>query len=98
MFPILASSYTKPERHPLGFAPFWDLAPALVYCSVFLGSTPLTEGITAGKYPGYKAYQQRVSMFVPWLTPVWGFILQLKGKKVEIDTIVYGNGEAVKRE
>ena len=37
-------------------------------------------------------------MFVPWLTPVWGFILQLKGKKVEIDTIVYGNGEAVKRE
>jgi hypothetical protein len=37
-------------------------------------------------------------MFVPWLTPVWGFILQLRGKKEEIDRIVYGNGEAVKQE
>jgi hypothetical protein len=31
-------------------------------------------------------------MFVPWLTPVWGFLLQLKGKKDEIDEIVYGKG------
>jgi hypothetical protein len=58
----------------------------------------LTEGITSGKYPGYKAYQQRVSMFVPWLTPIWGFILQLRGKKEEIDRIVYGDGVIVKQE
>lgn len=71
----------------------WDIVPAFLYCSVFLGSTPLTESITSAKYPGYKAYQQRVSTFVPWLTPVWGFLLQLRGKKEEIDRIVYGRGE-----
>jgi len=98
LFPILASSYTRLDRNQFGFVPLWDLVPSFVYCSVFLGSTPLTEGITSGKYPGYKAYQQRVSMFVPWLTPIWGFILQLRGKKEEIDRIVYGDGVIVKQE
>lgn len=37
-------------------------------------------------------------MHVPWLTPVWGFVLKLKGKKEEIDTIVYGDGGIVKDE
>jgi hypothetical protein len=37
-------------------------------------------------------------MFVPWLTPVWGFVLQLVGKKEEIDRIVYGNDGVVKQE
>ena len=95
---MFASSYTKFERASFDVTPLWDIAPSFVYCSVFLGSTPLTETITSGKYPGYKAYQQRVSMFVPWLTPFWGFVLQLKGKKGEIDRIVYGDGKIVKRE
>jgi hypothetical protein len=37
-------------------------------------------------------------MYVPWLTPVWGFILQLKGKKEEVDRFVYGDGEMTKEE
>lgn len=95
---MFASSYTKFKRQSFDVTPIWDLAPALVYCSIFLGSTPLTEEITSGKYPGYKAYQQRVSMFVPWLTPVWGFVLKIRGKKEEIDKIVYGDGKTVKQE
>jgi hypothetical protein len=93
---MFASSYTKLEWAPI--TPLWDIVPALAYCSVFAGSTPFTEAITSKKYPGYKAYQQRVSMFVPWYTPFWGFVLQLRGKKEEIDRIVYGDGEIVKQE
>lgn len=98
LFPILASPYTRFVESPFDSTLLWDLAPSLVYCSIFMGSTPLTEGITSGKYPGYKAYQQRVSTFFPPLTPLWGFILQLKGKKEEIDRIVYGDGLIVKGE
>ena len=36
------------------------------YLGVFAGSTPLTEWISAGKYPEYKVYKQRVGMFLPW--------------------------------
>ena len=98
MFPMFASSYTKFERLSFDATPIWDVVPALVYCAIFQGSTPLTEAITSGKYPDYKAYQQRVSMFVPWLTPIWGFVLRLRGKKEEIDRIVYGDGKSVKQE
>jgi len=98
LFPIAASSYTKFGGDTFDPSALWDIVPALAYCSIFLGSTPFTESITSGKYPGYKAYQQRVSMFVPWLTPVWGFVLQLTGKKEEIDRIVYGDGGVVKLE
>ena len=37
-------------------------------------------------------------MFIPWLTPFWGLVLKLRGKKGEIDKIVYGDGKAVKQE
>jgi hypothetical protein len=30
-------------------------------------------------------------MFVPWLTPVWGLLLQARGKKAEVDEVVYGD-------
>ncbi len=33
---------------------------------VFLGSTPLTESITAGKYPQYAEYQRKTSRLIPW--------------------------------
>jgi hypothetical protein len=95
---MFSSSYTKFERNSFNVTPIWDIVPALTYCAIFLGSTPMTEAITSGKYPGYKAYQQRVSMVVPWLTPVWGFVLTLRGKKEEIDNIVYGDGKIVKQE
>ena len=45
----------------------WTLAGTLTYLSVFWGSTPLTEYVSAGKYPGYKEYQKRVGMFLPSL-------------------------------
>lgn len=32
---------------------------------LFQGSTWLTEGITAGKYPEYREYQKQVGMFCP---------------------------------
>jgi len=95
---MFASSCTKFDRLAFDATPIWDIVPALVYCAIFLGSTPMTEAITSGKYPGYKAYQQRVSMFVPWLTPFWGFVLRLRGKKEEIDRIVYGGGKTLKQE
>lgn len=43
----------------------WTAAGALAYLSVFAGSTPLTEYISAGKYPEYKVYQQKVGRFLP---------------------------------
>lgn len=98
LFPIAASSYPKFDKNSFGLSALWDIVPAFVYCSVFLGSTPLTESITSGKYPGYNAYQKRVSMFVPWLTPVWGFLLQLKGEREEVDRAVYGDGKTAKQE
>ena len=65
--------------------------PSLVLCSLFFSSTLFTESISLSKYPeAYKAYRKRVSMFVPFLTPVWGLLLQLQGKKEEVDRVVYG--------
>ena len=38
----------------------------LLLSLLFQGSTPLTEAITASKYPAYSAYQARVSCLIPW--------------------------------
>nr|POF17323.1 uncharacterized protein CFP56_65190 [Quercus suber] len=43
----------------------WTGWGMVAYLGVFFGSTPLTEGISAGKYPEYKIYQQRVGKFAP---------------------------------
>ncbi|KAF2485805.1 hypothetical protein BDY17DRAFT_294264 [Neohortaea acidophila] len=43
----------------------WTLPGALVYLAIFQGSTPLTEGVSRGKYPEYKFYQERVGRFYP---------------------------------
>lgn len=43
----------------------WTAAGPITYLSVFAGSTPLTEYISAGKYPEYKVYQQKVGRFLP---------------------------------
>ncbi|KAK6434559.1 hypothetical protein LTR95_009258 [Oleoguttula sp. CCFEE 5521] len=44
----------------------WTAFGMLQYLGVFAGSTPLTEWISAGKYPEYKIYQKRVGKFLPW--------------------------------
>ena len=43
----------------------WTMVGPAIYTSVFLGSTPLTEYISSGKYPEYKEYQKQVGMFLP---------------------------------
>ena len=45
----------------------WTVVGMISYLSVFQGSTPLTEWVSAGKYPEYKAYQERVGKFLPKL-------------------------------
>jgi hypothetical protein len=68
------------------------IAPSLALCLLFVSSTCFTESISASKYPqGYAAYRARVAMFVPWLTPVWGMLLSLTGRKGEVEELVWGS-------
>jgi steroid 5-alpha reductase family enzyme len=69
------------------------LSPSLALCLLFISSTRFTEAISASKYPrGYAAYRERVAMFVPMLTPVWGALLTLMGRRREVDELVWGMG------
>lgn len=43
----------------------WSLTGAVLLLLLFLGSSDFSEKISAGKYPAYRAYQQRVPRFVP---------------------------------
>ncbi|OPB39426.1 hypothetical protein A0O28_0051320 [Trichoderma guizhouense] len=43
----------------------WAGIGAVLLVLLFQGSTNLTENITSGKYPEYKAYQNHVGMFIP---------------------------------
>lgn len=45
----------------------WSLAGGILLVLLFLGSSDFSEKISAGKYPGYSAYQQRVPRFIPRL-------------------------------
>ncbi|KAF2091826.1 DUF1295-domain-containing protein [Saccharata proteae CBS 121410] len=45
----------------------WTFVGALSYLFLFQASTWFTELISAGKYPDYKEYQQRVGKFLPKL-------------------------------
>ncbi|KAJ5103799.1 hypothetical protein N7532_004328 [Penicillium argentinense] len=46
----------------------WTGLGILGYMMIFQGSAPLTEGITASKYPEYVEYQARVGRFLPRLS------------------------------
>lgn len=90
-FPILAPESPALESTNTPWTALLPLTPALVLCSLFFSSTIFTESISYAKYPkAYGAYQQRVAMFVPFLTPVWGFLLQLQGKKQGVDALLFG--------
>jgi steroid 5-alpha reductase family enzyme len=43
----------------------YSLAGTIGYFYIFMASTPLTESISASKYPQYKEYQQLVGRFMP---------------------------------
>ena len=44
----------------------WSIGGAALLTVLFVGSTIMTERISASKYPGYSAYQARTSPIVPW--------------------------------
>jgi steroid 5-alpha reductase family enzyme len=43
----------------------WSLAGALLLLLLFQGSSNFSEEVSAGKYPSYKDYQQRVGRYIP---------------------------------
>ncbi|KZT73507.1 DUF1295-domain-containing protein [Daedalea quercina L-15889] len=94
LFPLLAPETPNlPSLSSGSMTPIWPLLPALVLCALFVSSTRFTESISLSKYPeAYRVYQSRVSMFVPFLTPVWGLLLLLKGKKAQVDEMLFGQG------
>jgi len=44
----------------------WTVLGAVLLTLLFVGSTRLTEQISASKYPDYRDYQRQVSAIVPW--------------------------------
>lgn len=97
LFPILApESPALTSSADASWTSLLPLTPALVLCTLFFSSTIFTESISLSKYPeGYRAYQQRVAMFVPFLTPVWGWLLQLQGKQEKVDQMLFGQETAI---
>jgi len=95
LFPLLSPSSQSLPAVPLGsITPLYPLAPALVICTLFFSSTLFSESISLSKYPEkYAMYQERVAMFVPILTPVWGALASISGKKDVLDEGLWGNGK-----
>jgi len=94
LFPFVASGAAQKVLAG-DYAPLLMLFPQFALCALFVGSTNFTEELSAAKYPAaYAAYQRRVSVFFPFVTPVWGWILDLRGEKAKLDKLVYGEGDA----
>ncbi|KAG6373315.1 hypothetical protein JVT61DRAFT_6456 [Boletus reticuloceps] len=91
LIPLVCADGPWSQEWPTSFSSLAPLAPGLVLCTLFFSSTMFTESISLSKYPvAYKAYQQRVDMFIPLCTLVWGAILSAQGKRQAVDEIVYG--------
>jgi len=107
-FPILASpkffhlhtlrSALNPPFSSLSFFLSYPMLPAITVCSLFYSSTLFSEHLTAQKYPGYKAYQKRVGMFVPAETVLRGLWFAVVGGKKELDAKVYGDAGSIKKQ
>jgi hypothetical protein len=95
LFPILSPSAPSLPAVPLdSVTSLYPLAPALVLCLLFFSSTLFTESISLSKYPEkYVLYQERVAMFVPVFTPIWGVLAVLRGRKAMMDEVLWGNGK-----
>jgi len=50
----------------------WFLAGGVVLSALFAGSIGFTEGLSAAKYPAYRAYQEAVSPVIPWFGTIEG--------------------------
>ncbi|KAL7005270.1 hypothetical protein EMMF5_005243 [Cystobasidiomycetes sp. EMM_F5] len=67
---------------------------AIAMTSLFISSTTLTEWISNGKYPKYRAYQRRVGMFLPSMTLVKATWLAITGQLATVNEEVWGSGKA----
>lgn len=63
----------------------WTAVGVFVYLAVFQASTPLTEMITAEKYPEYKEYQRLVNKFVPGMNVFSGIADATTGSAEKIE-------------
>jgi hypothetical protein len=72
------------------------LTPSFVLCTLFFFSARFSEALSHAKYPAYAAYQRRVALFIPALTPVWGLWVRIAGDAEEVDRAVYGQDEGKK--
>ena len=73
----------------------WTFLGAASYLILFQASTWFTELITAGKYPEYAEYQQRVSKFLPRLsTDLPGDFSDQKTKRKVEKTVHAENGRS----
>ncbi|KAA1467342.1 DUF1295-domain-containing protein [Dentipellis sp. KUC8613] len=98
LFPLLASPLRvwQPKSTSVAdaLAALSPLAPSISLCILFVSSTIFTESISAAKYPkAYRAYQRRVAMFVPWLTPAWGTLVGVfsgGAGRAKVERLVWG--------
>lgn len=106
LYSLLPSPSTALHAFPKSLYPFFQallesyyhIGPALCLSLLFFSSTLYTESISMGKYPAYKAYQERVGMFGGSLTPFKGLWLMWTGRKAQIDALLWGSGEKPKKE
>jgi len=94
-FPILSPAAPHLSKLPLdSITPLYPLAPALVLCTLFFSSTLFSESISLSKYPeGYRMYQERVAMFLPVLTPIWGLWATIRGRKDKLDSYLWSKSK-----
>jgi len=94
LFPILTSGAHQTLSWDTIPSLVLQMTPAIALCSLFISSTIFTESISVPKYPVYKEYQRRVSMFIPIFTPLCGLWLSMFGEKEKVDKLVYGGEKA----
>ncbi|KDQ19277.1 hypothetical protein BOTBODRAFT_27857 [Botryobasidium botryosum FD-172 SS1] len=89
LFPVLsAPAFTFP---PTSLTPLGPIVPAIALSLLFVSSTAFTEAITLSKYPvEYAAYQERVGMFLPFVTGLKGAWLAYTGRKDKVEAMVWG--------
>jgi len=106
LYSLLPSPSTALHAFPKSLYPFfqdlWEshyhIGPALCLSLLFFSSTRYTESISTGKYPAYKVYRERVGMFGGLMTLLKALWLTWKGRKAEVDTLLWGSGEKAKKE
>ena len=94
VFPLVSAGVMPQISLDNDIHSIWPIVPGAALSMLFIGSTYFTESISNAKYPAYAFYKQRVAMFLPTTTIVMGIWLAIRGKKAEVNRIVYGKGKA----